>query len=136
MTVGANFKTIAFIAVAAAAGGCSNLGDLSTSSVNAGTTPVAQKSDPVCASLAGQISTLKSDGSIDRLEKAAAGKGSKVAVKREALQKQAELNRANADFQMRCGPQLPNQVAMQTATPPVAPTAPAAPTTAPAAPSN
>ena len=73
----------------------------------------ALKTDPMCVSLANQISTLKGDGTIDRLEKAAAGKSAKVQVKREALQKQAELNKANADFQVRCGPTIPKQVATQ-----------------------
>lgn len=125
MTVGAVLKKFAFAAAVLAAGGCSNLGDLSTSSVNSGTPALAQKTDPVCVSLASQISTLRGDASIEKLEKAAAGKGSKVEVKRTTLQKQAELNRANSDFQMRCGPQLPNQVAMQ------APTSPPAVATAP-----
>ena len=71
------------------------------------------KTDPVCASLASEINTLKGDGTIDKLEKAADGKGAKVSVKRTALQKQAELNKAYGQFQTRCGPPVPNQVAAQ-----------------------
>ena len=81
--------------------------DLSTGSVAADKSATALKTDPVCVSLANQITTIKGDGTIERLEKAAAGKSAKVQVKREALQKQAELNKANADFQTRCGPTIP-----------------------------
>lgn len=114
------------------------MGNLSTASVNSDAAAVAQKTDPVCVSLAGQITTLKSDGSIEKLEKAAAGKGSKVEIKRATLQKQAELNRANTDYQMRCGQQTPRQVAMQqapAAAPPLSVTADATPPP-PVGPSN
>jgi hypothetical protein len=93
------------------------------------------KADPVCVALATQISTIKGEGSIERLEKAASGKGAKVEVKRTTLQKQAELNKANADFMTRCGPALPAQAAAsqpsqaQTASS-VQPAAPAAATKA------
>ncbi len=91
--------------------GCANSGfDLSTASV---TPDKTAKADPVCASLASEINTLKGDGTIDKLEKAADGKGAKVSVKRTALQKQAELNKAYSQFQTRCGPPVSNQVAAQ-----------------------
>ncbi|MBY0559258.1 hypothetical protein [Hyphomicrobium sp.] len=112
---------IGFVVVAAALTcGCANSGfDLSTASV---TSPekTAAKSDPVCASLASQITTLKGDGTIERLEKAADGKGDKVSVKRAALQKQAELNKAYGEYQTRCGTGVPNQVASQQAAKPAA----------------
>jgi hypothetical protein len=105
--------------------GCANSGfDLSTGSVATDASATALKTDPVCVSLANQITTIKGDGTIERLEKAAAGKSAKVQVKREALQKQAELNKANTDFQVRCGPAIPKQVATQAT--PAAPAAPAA----------
>lgn len=111
MTLGTASKLGSIIFAAGVACGCANSGlDLSTASVASAT---ALKTDPMCVSLANQISTLKGDGTIDRLEKAAAGKSAKVQVKREALQKQAELNKANADFQVRCGPTIPKQVATQ-----------------------
>lgn len=132
MTVGASGKLAVVALAAIAACGCANSGfDLSTASVPAEGTAVAAKSDPVCVSLANQINTLKSDGTIGRLEQAAAGKSKKVEVKREALQKQAELNKANTDFQTRCGPALPKQTAMQGAP---AATAQAKPTQAAIAP--
>jgi hypothetical protein len=115
MTASANGKFALFILAAALTGGCANSGfDLSTSSVTpAGTETTALKTDPVCITLANQISTLKSDGTIERLEKAADGKSSKVEIKRAALQKQAELNKANADFQAKCGPPMPKQAGAQ-----------------------
>jgi hypothetical protein len=124
---------LSMIAVAAVlAGGCANSGlDLSTASVTTEKTVTAQKTDPVCVSLATQINALKGDGTIERLEKAASGKSAKVAVKREALQKQAELNKANADFQTRCGPTIPKQLAVQS--PPAASPPPSQAANAPAA---
>ena len=109
MTAGSIGK-IGFVVVATALMcGCANSGfDLSTASV---TPEKTAKTDPVCASLASEINTLKGDGTIDKLEKAADGKGAKVSVKRTALQKQAELNKAYGQFQTRCGPPVPNQVA-------------------------
>lgn len=100
------------VALAASVCGCANGGfDIPTGSITPQQT--AAKSDPVCASLASQINTLKADGAIERLEKAADGKTSKVSVKRASLQKQTELNKAYEQFQTRCGPALPNQVAAQ-----------------------
>jgi hypothetical protein len=104
--------------------GCANSGlDLSTGSLSQQAT--AAKPDPVCASLASQISALKSDGTIDKLEQASEGKTSKVSIKRTALQKQAELNKAYAQFQTRCGPAAAatNQIASQPAAKQPAPTA-------------
>jgi hypothetical protein len=89
----------------------------------------------VCVSLASQINTLKGDGTIERLEKAADGKTVKVSVKRSALQKQAELNKAYADFQTRCGPKVPAQTAAQ-AQPAAAATQKTASTQPAAAPAN
>lgn len=82
--------------------GCANGGfDLSTASISPQQTAAA-KPDPVCTSLANQINALKSDGTIEKLEKAAEGKTSKVSIKRTALQKQAELNKAYGQYQTRC----------------------------------
>jgi hypothetical protein len=122
MTLGAGIKLGSIVLVAGLACGCANSGfDLSTGSVTPDKSATALKTDPVCVSLANQINTIKGDGTIERLEKAAAGKSAKVQVKREALQKQAELNKANTDFQTRCGPAIPKQVATQ-----ATPAAPAA----------
>ena len=102
-------KSLSVIAVAALAAGCSADGSsmLSTASVSPEKTAVAAKVDPACVALSSQIDTLRNEGSVDRLTKAAEGKSSSVQVKRASLAKQAELNKANADFQTRCGPKIP-----------------------------
>ena len=125
--ISASGKFSMIVVAAVMAGGCANSGmDLSTASVTTDKTATALKTDPACVSLASQINALKGDGTIDRLEKAASGKSAKVEVKREALQKQAELNKANADFQTRCGPMIPKQLAVQSAPAAAAPTTQAA----------
>jgi hypothetical protein len=131
MMEGATGKIGMVVLAAGLMGGCSNA-DLGLSTQSLGPDKVAAKTDPACVSLASQINTLKGDGTIERLEKAADGKTTKVSVKRTALQKQAELNKAYADFQTRCGPNIPNQATAQ-ATPAAAPaekTASAQPTAA------
>ena len=118
----------ALVSAAAACGGCANDGSnpLSTASVVPDKAPAAQqmaaKVDPVCVSLSSQIDTLRKDEAVGRLEKASAGKSASVQVKRASLMKQAELNKANADFQSKCGPKIP-----------AAQTAQAAPATVPGA---
>ncbi|MCB1485110.1 MAG: hypothetical protein KDJ17_09485 [Hyphomicrobiaceae bacterium] len=101
------------------AAGCSSDGGLQTASINKPAEPVATV-DPTCVALTNQIDTLRKQGSIEKLEQAAAGKSTSVKVKREALVQQAELNRVNAEFQTRCGPKLP-QVASTVQVPAVQP---------------
>lgn len=60
------------------------------------------KVDPACYTIAQRIETLRKDGLTERLEKAAAGKSSTVAVKRTSLAQAAELDKANAEFQAKC----------------------------------
>jgi hypothetical protein len=91
--------------------GCSANGGLDLSTASIAPQQSAAKADPVCASLASQISSLKADGTIDKLEQAADGKTSKVSIKRTALQKQAELNKAYEQYQARCGQTPPSQTA-------------------------
>lgn len=108
---GVSFGKVGLVVVATAlVCGCANGGlDLSTGSLSPQQT--AAKPDPVCASLTNQINALKSDGTIDRLEQAADGKTTKVSVKRTALQKQTELNKAYAQYQTRCGQGATTQAA-------------------------
>lgn len=92
--------------------GCSSDGGLLGSSLttqsigtNASATQVAAaapKVDPACYSLQQKIDTLRKDGLTEKLEKAAVGKSSTVAVKRASLAQAAELDKANAEFQARC----------------------------------
>ena len=86
--------------------GCANDttgGLMTTQAVNS---PKASetKADPACATLASQIEVLRKDSAVANLEKAADGKSKNVDVKRASLAKQAELNKANADFQTKCLP--------------------------------
>lgn len=112
--------------------GCASEGGLSTATIAPEKT-AAPKVDPVCVSLAAQIDSLRQDGTVEGLEKAATGKTAKVSVKREALAKQAELNKANTEFQMKCGPAIPRAQTAQ-ALPPSNATAPTTAAKAPAAP--
>ena len=99
-----------------AAGGCAVDGagnPLTTSAVVAPEKTAAAKIDPACATLTSQIETLRKEGAVERLEKAAEGKGQSVQVKRASLAKQAELNKANADFQAKCSTQVPKAQSAQ-----------------------
>lgn len=118
----------ALIALGLLAGGCaSDGGGLSSTASVAAPAPAAKvamapKVDPVCVSLTSQIDNLRKESAVGALEKAATGKAKVVKVRRSSLAKQAELNKANADFQAKCGPAIPT-----------AQTAQAAPAAAPAA---
>jgi hypothetical protein len=118
MTFGAN-GTLGIAALAATlVCGCADGGiGLTTASTSPETSTAALRADPMCSSLANQIEALKSDGTIGRLEKAAVGKSDSVRIKRDALLKQTELNKANADFRARCGPKIPKQAAAASTTP-------------------
>jgi hypothetical protein len=93
--------------------GCSGDGtgilgsSLTTSSVNP-PPPVAQvqapKLDPACVALTARIDALRKEGVTERAEKASIGKSANVSVKRASLAQLAELDKANAEFQTRCGP--------------------------------
>lgn len=75
--------------------------------------------DPACLALQNRIALIRSEGTVDRVEKAATGKTKTVVIKRAALSKVAELNQANAEYQARCV-----KVNAQVATAPVAQPAP------------
>lgn len=129
----------ALFAIGLLAGGCANDGTglMSTSSVAADKVAMAPKVDPACVSLTSQIDTLRKEGAVESLEKAASGKSASVKVMRTALAKQAELNKANADFQAKCGPAMPKAQSAMVAPPapiPASTTAAAATATGAAAP--
>lgn len=123
------------LASAAALGACANSGGplLATGSVGADAAArAAAPVDPACVTLTSQIQTLRKEGTPDRIEEVAAGKtGSSeiVRVKRTSLQKVAELNAANAQFQAKCSTLTPAQRAA-VATQAAVGTAPTAATTA------
>lgn len=97
--------SISVIALASLMSGCASEGSngiFATGSVAPVAMAEAPKADPACVTLAGQIEQLRKEGTIERLEKTAAGKTATVQVQRTAVAKQAELNKANADFQAKC----------------------------------
>jgi hypothetical protein len=121
MAVSIRTSLLACITITAlSVGGCANDGGVSnlftTSAIGtppeATTAAVTAKLDPACGALATQIDTLRKEGTIERLEKVADGKGANVQVQRTALKKQAELNKANADFQAKCAPNVPKSAAV------------------------
>lgn len=128
---------LAALAFAAVAGGCASDGPglFTTGSIGESASIAKASADPACTTLASQIEGLRKEGTTDRLEKAADGKTSTVTVQRASLTKQAQLNKANADFIAKCGPNLP-KATVAAATTPAAAVAPAAAaaaaTTAPA----
>jgi hypothetical protein len=116
------FISLSIVMAALVAGGCAQDGagnPITTSAVSAdkSLSQSAAKVDPACATLASQIDGLRKEPTVENLEKAAAGKTKTVQVKRTALAKQAELNKANADFQAKCGPALPKAQTAQAAVP-------------------
>ena len=135
-----NFRgaaTALAIASAALAGGCANDGGagglFSTGSLSdpaPAITAAKANPDPMCVTLASQIEQLRKEGTVERLEKAADGKTASVTVQRAALGKQTQLNKANADFIAKCGPNLPKSAMTAVAAPAAA--APAAAAAKPA----
>ena len=61
--------------------------------------PARPRIDPVCATLSSQIESLQQEGVAAKVEKAAAKKHKMTAAD---LNKAAELNKANAEFQSKC----------------------------------
>lgn len=85
--------------VAVALSGCAGGDGLLTT---ASTTPQAASVDPRCVTLLSQIEALRADGTVDRVEKAAEGSTRSVMVKREALSRVAQLNKANEEYRSNC----------------------------------
>lgn len=108
----------AALLVAASLAGCASDGSgfLSTASIaDQKSATAAAKPDPACVTLAAQIETVRKEGAVDGLEKAAAGKTATVQVKRAALAKQAELNKLNTEFQAKCSSMKPTTAQAPTA---------------------
>jgi|SRR5688572_4862956 hypothetical protein len=87
-------------------GGCANDGSstfgsnlFGASSTTTASIPEKPRTDPACFSLTSQIDTLKKEGVAEKIEKAAAKKYKMTAAD---LNKAAQLNRANAEFQTKC----------------------------------
>lgn len=100
------FAGAVLFAAAGVIGGCANganfLGDsLTTSSIE----PAAKAQpsvDPQCVALMSKIDALRKEGTPGRIEKVSSGKTPTAVVKRDALQRMTELDKANAEFQSRC----------------------------------
>ncbi len=107
------------LVLATLGGGCANDGGglFTTGSVSEPAATAKASFDPACTTLATQIDSLRAEGTVGRLEKAADGKTSTVTVQRASLTKQAQLNKANADFVTKCGPALPKSTVASVAAP-------------------
>ncbi len=94
----------ALLAVPAVLAGCAdtptllgNSANLTTASVSPTTAP---KVDPACNSLSSQIEGLRKEGIADKVEKASL---KKYKLTTAELVKADQLNKANADYQGKCG---------------------------------
>jgi hypothetical protein len=84
----------------------------------------AEKADPACVTLASRIETLRKEGIQDKIEKAAA---KRYKMTQADLGKADQLNKANAEFQVRCSTVTPKPVTAEAAPAAAEPAAKAAP---------
>jgi hypothetical protein len=102
-------STVVGLGAVLALAGCSSgssvfgFGD-SSSALTTAALPESAKSDPACAGLTAQISSLRQEGVADKIEKAAAKKYKMTAID---LTKADQLTKANADYQAKCGTTKP-----------------------------
>jgi hypothetical protein len=91
--------------------GCAQNGTLNgfnTASINQeAQTAQMPKSDPTCVTLASQIDALNREGITDKVAKAAA---KKYRMKSKDLAKVDALNKAHAEFQMKCSSYPPSPI--------------------------
>ncbi|MGI9478459.1 MAG: hypothetical protein ACR2PI_17285 [Hyphomicrobiaceae bacterium] len=123
--------TFTSLVAALALAGCANGSGpnlLTTSSVSK-PKPKKVVANPACTALAAQIKSVRLEGTPARVHAVATGKTRTVSIKRASLAKVAELDRLNAEFQMKCSMYPGTQTA---AAAPIA--APAKPIAAPATP--
>lgn len=122
---------------ALALGGCAADGTslLTTGSLGGNDAKVAESDriSPECMKLMAKIQELRQEGTPDRVEKISNGKGATVNIKRSALAKLTELDKANTEFQMKCSKLAPTTAA---ATPEKPASTAAATTAAPAKPAT
>jgi hypothetical protein len=110
--------TAAILVVSGLLSGCASDGP---GPATTGSIAEPAKVDPACVSLAAQIDQMNKEGTPDRLAQAATGKTATVPVKRDALAKQAQLNKANAEYRSRCSTITPKpQQQAAVAAPPAA----------------
>lgn len=89
--------------------GCAVDGSMGGGNLTTGSVSQPNAVDPACVALAAKIDGLKQEGTVGRVEQAAAGKSKTVILKRASLSKVAELNQANAEFQSKCSTITPAQ---------------------------
>ena len=114
--------------------GCADSSGMFGGSNNLTTASVVEtpKTDPACVTLATQIDGLKKEGVADKVQQASI---KKYKMTTADLAKADQLNKANADFQMKCSvikPSPVTQAAMVPAAPVPAPAVAAAAPKAPA----
>ncbi|CFX37997.1 conserved exported protein of unknown function [Candidatus Filomicrobium marinum] len=106
---------------ALALGGCAADGTslLTTGSLGGNETKVAESDriSPECMKLMAKIQELRQEGTPDRVEKISSGKSSTVNIKRSALAKLTELDKANSEFQLKCSKLAPTTAAAATPAP-------------------
>jgi len=105
------------LAGCAADGSGSISNPFTTGSVNADSTQqatAAPKVDPQCVALVSRIETLRKEGIVEKVEKAAA---KKYKINDKDAAKVDQLNKANADFQARCSTITPTGVSAQAPAP-------------------
>ncbi len=123
----------ALLAVPTVLAGCAdtptllgNSANLTTASVSPTTAP---KVDPACTNLSSQIEGLRKEGIADKVEKASL---KKYKLTTAELVKADQLNKANADFQGKCGTVKASAAATPITTASVATTAATVKSAAPA----
>jgi hypothetical protein len=107
--------------------GCASDGGEGLFTTGALGTSSAANSDPQCISLATRIDMLRKEGIGDKIEKAAA---KKYKMTQADLTKADQLTKANADFQLRCSPIMPDPTAAAEPAPTPAPAPKAKPKSA------
>ena len=113
--------TLMSLTAALALAGCANGSNsnlLTTSSVTK-PKPAKVAIDPVCMTLAAKINAVRQEGTPARVHAIATGKTRSVNIKRASLAKVAELDKLNAEYQMKCSkyPGIQTAAAPQIATP-------------------
>lgn len=122
-----NRASTALVLVGLVLAGCSGdatEGIFATGSLanNPQTATAEPKVDPVCVSLVSRIDALRREGIGDKIEKAAA---KRYKMTQADLSKADQLNKASAEFQLRCSTitPRPNSAQLPPETPAVAPVA-------------
>lgn len=88
--------------------GCANDGGGMFGATTTASLPEKPKVDPACVTLTSQIDVLRKEGIAEKVEKAAAKKYKMTVTD---LNKAAQLNKANAEFQGKCSASMTTAMA-------------------------